>query len=351
MISSRPIRRCGAPVALIVGALMPTLLAAQAVRDPGLSRLESEIQRLSTISQGKVGVGVIHLESGRELFVNRDEPFPMASTFKVPVAVQLLTLADSGKVSLDSMIALDPTDLHPGSGTLTSLFNKPGVALSVRNLLELMLLISDNSAADILLRTAGRGPAINGRLATLGVRGISVDRSTVALIADALGIRNLPPENELTVERFAQLARAVPPEERKAAGEKFSQDRRDTSTPEGMARLLEKIWRRQALGPANTDMLLDIMRRCQTGPARIKGMLPPGTVVMHKTGTLTNGITDDVGIISLPNDGGHLVLAVFIKDAKADEATQERSIAQIARAAYDYFLFNETVKNANGSRP
>src|SRR5439155_6655193 len=98
---------------------------------------------------GKVGVGIIHLESGRELFINRDEPFPMASTFKVPVAVQILTLVDSGKARLDSMVTLAPNDLHPGSGTLTSLFNKPGVSLSLRNLMGLMLLISDHSAADI----------------------------------------------------------------------------------------------------------------------------------------------------------------------------------------------------------
>jgi len=68
---------------------------------------------------------------------------------------------------------------------------------------------------------------------------------------------------------------------------------------------------------------------------------------MHKTGTLNNGITDDVGIITLPNDAGHLVLTVFVKEAKVDEATQERTIAQIARAAYDYFTFNVGGKSAN----
>jgi beta-lactamase class A len=334
-------------LAILAVAAAPSLADAQPARDPGLTRLQAEIEQLSTISQGRVGVGIIHLESGRELFINRDDAFPMASTFKVPIAVQLLTLIDSGKVRLDSMIALAPSDLHPGSGTLTSLFNKPGVELSVRNLMELMLLISDNSATDILLRTAGRGSAVNARLASLGVRGISVDRPTVALIGDVLGIKNLPPENELTLQRFSELARLVSPEERRAAAENFSKDRRDTSTPEGMARLLEKIWRRQAVSGASTDLLLDMMRRCQTGPGRIKGMLPPNVVVMHKTGTLSNGITDDVGIITLPTDAGHLILTVFIKDAKADEATQERAIAQIARAVYDYFLFNVTSKNAN----
>jgi beta-lactamase class A len=346
-MTTTSIRYVAATALFMASIANPARSAAQAMRDPGLARLETEIQQLANISQGRVGVGIIHIESGRELFINRDEAFPMASTYKVPIAVQLLTLIDSGKVRLDSMIALAPSDLHPGSGTLTSLFNKPGVSLSVRNLMELMLLISDNSATDVLLRTAGRGPAVTARLATLGIKGISVDRPTVGLIADALGVKNLPPENELTLERFGQLMRSVTPEERRAAGERFSQDRRDTSTPEGMARLLEKIWRRQAVSAGSTDLLLDMMRRCQTGPMRIKGMLPPNVVVMHKTGTLTNGINDDVGIITLPNDAGHLVLTVFVKDARVDEAGQERTIAQIARAAYDYFLFNVSTKSAN----
>ena len=340
-------RRVSATLISLLSFAGPLVARAQPTRDPGLARLGDEIQRLSAISRGTVGVGIVHLESGRELFINRDEPFPMASTFKVPVAVQILTLVDSGKVRLDSMVTVAPSDLHPGSGTLTSLFNKPGVSLSIRNIMELMLLISDNSAADILLRTAGRGPAVNARLAALGVRGISVDRPTVQLIADALGVKNLPPENELTPERFRDLMRAVTPDDRTHAADTFSRDRRDTSTPEGMARLLEKVWRRQALSPASTDLLLDIMRRCQTGPGRIKGMLPPEVVVMHKTGTLNNGITDDVGILTLPNDAGHLVLTVFVKDAKVDEAAQERTIAQIARAAYDYFVFNVAGKDSS----
>src|SRR5437867_4881936 len=105
-------------------------LDAQTGRDdPGLRRLEQEIAHLSTSSGGKVGVGVIHLETGRELFVNRDESFPMASTYKVPIAVQLLTLVDSGRLRLDSMVSLRPSDLHPGSGTISNLLDDPGVSL------------------------------------------------------------------------------------------------------------------------------------------------------------------------------------------------------------------------------
>ena len=325
------------PAALAICA--PVLLHAQAA-DPNLARLRGEIERLSTPARGMVGVGIIHLESGRELFVNGAEPFPMASTFKVPVAVQLLDRVDKGQVRLDSMITLAPSDLHPGSGTLSSLFDDPGVSLSLRNLIELMLLISDNSATDLVLKAAGGGRAVNERLAALGVSGISVDRPTIGLIADAIGVKDLGPEREWTQAGFRTRARAVTPEAQKAAATAFYQDRRDTATPEGMARLLQKVWRRQALTPASTDLLLDIMLRCETGAARIKGLLPPTVEVMHKTGTLGIGVANDVGIVRLPDGAGHVIITVFVKQSQADAAAQERVIAQVARATYDYFLFN-----------
>ncbi|HEX6053171.1 MAG TPA: class A beta-lactamase [Gemmatimonadaceae bacterium] len=343
--------------ALAVGALLSTsfVTAVEAqsqtrpagqttARDPMLGRLESEITRLAAIAGGKVGVAAVHLETGREVVLNRGEPFPMASVYKVPIAVQLLTRVDSGTLRLDSMITLRPSDLHPGSGTLTQLFDNPGVSLSVRNLLELMLLISDNSATDIMLRTAGGGAAVNARMRALDVSGISVDRPTLNLIADAIGVKNLPPEDKLTPEAFRELARGVSDDAEKAAAEAFYRDRRDTATPEGMARLLETIWRGRALSKANTDLLLDIMRRCETGENRIKGLLPPDVIVRHKTGTLGLGVANDVGIVELPNGAGHIALAIFVKESTRPTAMQERAIAQIARAAYDYFLFNPGTK-------
>ena len=328
--------------ALLAFALVQAFAAsalAQAA-DPNLRRLESEIVRLSTVSGGKVGIGIIHLESGRELFVNGAEPFPMASTVKVPIAVELLTRVQAGTVRLDSMITVRQSDLHPGSGTLTNLFNDPGVSLSVHNLLELMLLISDNSATDMVLKVAGNGTAVNARLSALGIKGISVDRPTIQLIADVVGVQNLGPESSWSMAVFDSLNRGVTPAQRQAARTAFYQDRRDTATPEGMARLLAKISRGEALGAERTAQLLDIMLRCETGAMRLKGMLPSGVAVRHKTGSLGIGVANDVGIIDLPDGAGRVVVAVFVKESTSDVAAQERAIAQIARAAYDYFTFN-----------
>jgi beta-lactamase class A len=106
-----------------------------------------------------------------------------------------------------------------------------------------------------------------------------------------------------------------------------------------MAQLLTRIWRGEALSRESTTLLLDILRRVSTGADRLKGLLPPGTVVRHKTGTI-GGTTNDVGIIELPDGAGNVAIAVYVKGSTKEVPVRERAIAQIARAAYDYFLFN-----------
>ncbi len=305
--------------------------------DTALHRLEREITRAAKGAGGTVGVSAVHIESGRRVALNSTERFPMASTYKIPIAVQLLTRVDQGEIDLDQMIELRPHDFHPGSGILTALLSKPGVKLSVHNLLGLMLLVSDNSAADLLLNLAGGPEAVTARLRALGIRDMEVNRPTVRLIADSAGYP-LPPETEWTPELFEKLDQATTPEVKKAAGRRFEADTRDTSTPEAMAILLEKLYRRELLKADSGVLLLDLMERSKTGKVRLKGILPSETIVAHKTGTL-GGTTNDVGIITLPDDGGHISAAVFVKGSDKEILERERAIGQIARAVYDFFLF------------
>ena len=318
--------------------LARTPAGARRTTDPALQQLQREIARLAAVSGGVVGVTAIHLETGRRVSLNGTDRFPMASSFKVPIAVQLLTRVDKGEIKLDQMIDIKQSDLHPGSGTLSDLFNKGGLALSVRNLMELMLLISDNSATDVMLRTAGGAEAVTARMRALGIDGISVNRSTAQLIADWIGVRGLPPEDQWTPEVLSKAFNQVSPEDRKAAAQKFDADPRDTSTPDGMAALLERIYRKDILKPGSGELLLDIMPRCRTGEARLRGLLPEGTEIAHKTGTI-GGTTNDVGIITLPDDAGHVAIAVFVKASTKDVPARERAIAEIARAVHDFFLF------------
>ena len=115
---------------------------------------------------------------------------------------------------------------------------------------------------------------------------------------------------------------------------------RNSSTPDAMAALLRAFYEGRGLSTASRALLLQWMTETGTGPHRIKGLLPAGTVVAHKTGTsnTVDGVTratNDVGLITLP-DGRHLVVAVFVSDSKAQDDVREGVIARIARAAYDW---------------
>jgi beta-lactamase class A len=172
----------------------------------------------------------------------------------------------------------------------------------------------------------------------LGITGISVDRPTVQLIADWIGISALPSGSDLNPAAFEKLASAVKPDDRAAAAKRFDVDPRDTSTPDAMTALLEMVYRKTPLKPESAELLLDIMRRCRTGDARLKGLLPAGTVVAHKTGTI-GGTANDVGIVTLPGSAGHVAISVFVKSSDKEMAQRERAIAEIARAVHDFFLF------------
>ncbi len=303
--------------------------------EPGLER---ELARLAAISGGTMGVAAIHIESGRSAFLNPDEAFPMASTYKVPIAVQLLHRVDRDELRLSKMIDFEPGNLSPGSGTISRIFDDPGLSVSLHNLLELMLLISDNSATDSCLREAGGGASVTQRMKDIGIQGIRVDRSTLHLISDWIGVEKVPSREALSPDKYRELVEAVPEAAREVARESFKDDPRDSATPRAMGALLRGIWRGEVLSEKSTELLLDIMERCETGEARLKGLLPAGTVVAHKTGTI-GATTNDVGIITLPQDAGHVIVAAFVKDSSLPVPERERAIAEVARAAHDYFLF------------
>jgi beta-lactamase class A len=324
--------------------LMFSAVLASAAGDSSLARLEQQVEYVSHVTDAIVGVGAVHIESGRAVSLRGTESFPMASAFKLPVAVQILSLIDEGKLTLDTMVTLGPTDYHPGSGKLTELFFHPGVSLSIQNLLELATVISDNTAADVLLHQAGGASAVTARMRTLGLNGIRVDRSTALLISAWQGAKNVPPEAQWNKDLWDKLYDAVPERDHMRARRVEMLDPRDTATPDDMTKLLLKLWRREILTPQSSTLLLDMMKRCETGNSRIKGLLPQTTDVAHKTGTL-GGVANDIGYVTLPGDAGHVAISVFTKSSSRPEDASERAIAEIARTVYDYFvLVPETLR-------
>jgi len=308
-----------------------------AASDPSLTRLERQIELVAKATDGVLGVSATHIETGRTVSVRGTERFPMASAVKIPFAVQLMSLVDEGKTTLDKMVALEPKDLHPGSGKLTELFFHPGVSLSLANYMELMLVISDNSAADVVLREDGGPAPVSERMKALGLPGIRVDRNIALLISDWMGAKSIPPESQWNRDIWDSLYDAVPPADHMRARKMQWSDPRDTATPDDMTKLLVRIWKKDLLTPKSADILLQTMERCQTGKSRIKGMLPAETVVAHKTGTL-GGVADDVGVITLPGDAGHVAISIFTKASYKPEEASEKAVAEVARTVYDYFV-------------
>jgi beta-lactamase class A len=298
----------------------------------------AQLQRVAESSGGEMGISALLLKTGERLQVNAAARYPMASTFKVAVALKVLDDVDHGRLSLQQKVRIDGGNLSPGSGEILKDMD-PGDPImdpALGALLEVMMTKSDNTATDRLLALVGGPESVTQHLRELGITGIDVNRPTAELVADSWGFK-LPPEGGRTRAVFKKALGGTPKPARERAAQRFLQDPRDTTTPDAMVAILEKLVTGKALGAESTRLLLDIMARCKTGPKRLKGNLPRGIPVAHKTGSLTNVCINDVGIITLPSGAGPLIVAVFIRGSSLPREGQERAIAAAGVAVYRYY--------------
>jgi beta-lactamase class A len=308
------------------------------VHKPAMDRLRQRIEKTVAGVEGEIGIAVKHLESGQSLEINARDTFPMASVFKLPILVEVMAEIKEGRFGLDDEIEVRKTDQHFGSGLISSL-TAPGLKLSVRNLIQLMMMISDNSATDLLLEKIGT-ESVNKRLRELGIEGISVNRSCQELIMDYAGL-DYQKYKGLTLDQLAaeyEKTRERSPDLFRENVRKFSGDLKDQSTPIAMNLLLEKIYKKEILNPESCDFIISVMLKCQTGEARLRGDLPEGTAVAHKTGTIA-GTINDSGIIYLPDGLGHVAVTVFTKNFMGKTSEAEKLIAEVSRLVHDYFYF------------
>jgi len=330
-----PLRAVAMGVVLLLSCAVLQAADLSRSRAEGLQR---ELERLVSSFEGTVGFQALDLRSGRTAQLNPDAGFPMASTVKVPVAVHILGLVDEGKLELHQPILLREGDIYPSMGGPLDTHLTPGSAVTVRDLLHMMLTVSDNNATDILVRLGGGAEAVDARMRKLGVAGIRVDRYIWEMLSHYLGNLEASPRKPVSPADYARLDMAKrSPDERRRLTRLYHEDPRDTSTPAGMASLFRLIWQGKALAPDTTAVLKAILLDCRTGQGRLKGLLPDATPVAHKTGTVGE-VINDVGVITLPAGAGEVVVVVFLKSGESDQA-RDRMIAQVARAAYDYFLF------------
>ena len=313
------------------------LTAPAAAQKPDLTPLEATFKRITDRARGKIGAALIHLESGATVDIRGEERFPMASVVKLPIAIEVLKQVAERRLTLDRAVWLSANDIRPCC-TLERRHRNGGVSLTVTELLTLAIVESDNTAADALLDLVGGVDVVERRLRSMGFQAINVDRSEGQLLLDMAGVTAAPPPEEWTVEIQRRLVAEVDKAALSQGRTRYLSDERDTTTPGDMARLLGRLQLGNLLPPAQTELLLNLMSETTTGSRRLRGRLPPETIVAHKTGT-TAVVINDAGIITLPPDskiGGRLALAVFVADGSSI-AAMERTVAQLGAAAFEFF--------------
>jgi len=265
---------------------------------------EQPFVRIAAKARGRVGFAARVLETGEEAGLSTSEHFPMHSVYKLPISMAVLRRVDAGELKLDQVIEINPSDMVPQELHSPIRDKNPnGARLTVAELLRYAIVESDGTASDVLLKLAGGPQAVMSFLNDIKVSGINVVNS----------------ENEI--------------------GRDWQTQYENWATPSGAVELLAALQAQRGLSADSQKFALKLLTESVPGPRRLKGLLPDGTVVAHKTGTggTRNGIssaTNDIGINTLA-DGRHLAVAVFVSDAAADLPVRERVIAAIAKTLWD----------------
>jgi beta-lactamase class A len=282
----------------------PTPSQAANKSDAQNQELQKPLEQIASAAKGKVGVAAVVLESGETVSLNPNDHFPMQSVYKLPISMAVMKQVDAGKINLEQKVRVTKDDFGSrGQHSPIRDQNPNGVEMNVSDLLRYAISESDGTASDVLMRLAGGPGAIQAYLSELKITDMIV----------------LNTEKELEQDWQTQY--------------------RNWASPEAAVALLRALHERRGLSESSQALLLKYMIESTPGQKRLKGLLPVGTIVAHKTGTSGSrkGITaatNDIGIITLPN-GKHLAIAVFVSDSPADEATREGVIAKSAKATWN----------------
>jgi beta-lactamase class A len=248
------------------------------------------------LARGRLGVAAIDLRDGHRILVRWTQRFPLASTFKLPLVMDVLSRTDRQRERLERAIRIASADLIAYSPVVE---RRVGTTMTVAELCAAAIQHSDNAAANLLLRAVGGPAAVTAYLRDLGDTMTRLDRNEPALNSATPG------------------------------------DVRDTTTPEAMATLLERLVREPLLAATSKARLFDWMRNAKTGLTRIRAGVPAGWTVGDKTGTTNTG-ANDVAIL-WPPSGAPIVLAVYLAEVKASDADRDAAIASIARNVVHMF--------------
>ena len=226
--------------------------------ESGLSNLPDVFAKIETDSSGRLGVAVLDTKTGTIVGHRTDELFPMCSTFKVLCAATILSRVDAGKEQLARHIPITSGDILDYAPVTKQ---HVGADMTVAELCEAMVTLSDNTAANLLLASIG-GPA------------------SVTQYARAIG------------DTVTRLDRTEP--ELNSAD---ADDPRDTTTPAAMARNLQTLTIQTVLSPALRELLNGWLIGSKTGSGKLRAGLPQDWRVGDKTGSGAHGTRNDIAVV------------------------------------------------------
>lgn len=265
--------------------------------------LREQIERIVAGKNATVGVAVWGPDDLEPLLVNAFEKFPMQSVFKLHLALLVMHQVDLGKLALDQTVLVKRDQvLQKTWAPMMEQYQGEEFVVTVQELVQYAVSQSDNVACDLLFELVGGPAALQAHINSLGIDEFAVVANEAQMHAD----------DQVQYQNWTSMKGAV--------------------------QLLQKFQQKKLLSERSHALLWKWTVETNTGPERLKGLLPEGTVVAHKTGTSgvragKTAATNDMGIIVLP-DGRALLVAVFVKDSAESAKTNEAIIAQIAYAAY-----------------
>lgn len=287
--------------------LILTFISAQTFAQT-TEALRQKIQQIVSTKNAIVGVSIIGNDGKDTISLNGEQHYPMQSVFKFHIALAVLSQIDKGKFSLDQKIEIQKKDLIPNLYSPIRVDYPNGVALPISKILEYTVSSSDNVGCEVLLRLIGGPKIVEDYFVKNHIKDVSIKVNEEQQQADwALQFENW-------------------------------------TTPKAANETLVKFYnnKKKMLSQKSYDFIWKTMRETETGVNRLKGQLPKGTIVAHKTGSSgvnKDGLTaavNDIGIIFMPN-GKYFFISVFVTDSKENADTNEKIIADIAKESWNYF--------------
>jgi beta-lactamase class A len=275
-----------------------------------LDTLRRQLEKIGSLRKSLVGISIIGPGVHDTISIWGDRRFPMQSVFKFHISLAVLAEVDRGRFSLLQQVNIPKEELLPEDFWSPLRDEHPnGGDFTIKKLIEYAVASSDNTACDALIKLMGGPKSI---------------------------------ENHFKKNGFDQISIVYNEEEMQSRWENMFEN---WTTPKSASEVLLRYYENKdsLLSKESHAFIWSTMKSTTTGDKRIKGLLPSGTVVAHKTGwSSTNkktGITaavNNIGIVFLP-DGDYFIISVFVTESKENFEENERTIAELARAAFDFF--------------